>query len=686
MDFTAGNEGRVDYWNIQHGFIFYILTIVAVAIFAWGIWRRFQLWQALGKPEIRWDNAGARIKRLLRDGLLQARLFADPYPGIMHALLFFGFLALFLGTALVAVNYYLARPLDLAYLRGPFYLWFSLVLEIFGLSALLGVILLAWRRFVQKPDRLAYRERPDTTWEEGFVLALIGLIIITGFLVEALRIHVTRAPWEHWSFVGYGLAQLFAGLSAEGGKSWHRFFWWLHAVLSLGFIAYIPYSRLIHIITAPANQYLSSLKPAGHLEPIADFENAETFGVGALEEFTWKQIFDADSCTRCGRCQDGCPAYLSGKPLSPKKLIQDLRDFWLTRAQATVAAREKGAAEAPAADKALAGEVIDLHELWACTNCMYCMEHCPVFIEHVPKIIDLRRFKVLTEADFAAELQLTCRNLENNSNPWGVGAHLRGEWAAELNIPTMAENPAAEYLFYVGCAGSFDDRGKKVSVALAKIMRTAGVSFAILGAEEGCCGDSALRAGNEYLYQSLAQANIETMNGHGVKKIITACPHGYNTIKKEYPAFGGNYEVYHHTEILARLLAEGRINLRKNIPGLFTYHDSCFLGRYNNIYDAPRRLLAAIPQARTVEMGRNRARSFCCGAGGGRMWMEEDQGERINDLRTDEAIAAGATGIVVACPFCLTMMTDGIKDRGKEETMAAGDIAELIWQAMDQET
>ncbi len=685
MEFTVGNEGRVDYWNIQYGFIFYLLAIIAMAIFAWGIWRRFQLWQALGKPEIRWDETAARIKRVLKDGLLQVRLFADPYPGIMHGLIFFGFLVLFLGTALVAVNYYVARPLDLAYLRGTFYLWFSLVLEIFGLAALLGVILLAWRRFVQKPDRLAYREKPDTTWEEGFILALIGLVIITGFLVEALRIHVTKAPWEHWSFVGYGLAQLFFGISEEGGRMLHRLFWWIHAVLSLGFIAYIPYSRLIHIITAPANQFLSSLKPAGHLEPIADFENAETFGVGTIEEFTWKQIFDADSCTRCGRCQDGCPAYLSGKPLSPKKLIQDLRDFWLKRAQLTRTAKERGE-EVPPAEKALVGEAIDLHELWACTNCMYCMEHCPVFIEHVPKIIDMRRFKVLTEADFAPELQLTCRNLENNSNPWGVGAHLRADWAIELDIPTMAESPTAEYLFYVGCAGSFDDRGKKVSVAMAKIMRAAGVSFAILGAEEGCCGDSALRAGNEYLYQSLAQANIETMNGYGVKKIITACPHGYNTIKKEYPSFGGNYEVYHHTEILARLLAEGRITLKKKIPGIFTYHDSCFLGRYNGIYDEPRRLLQAISQAQTVEMGRNRNRSFCCGAGGARMWMEEDQGERINDLRTDEAIALGATGIVVACPFCLTMMTDGIKDRGKEETMAACDIAELIWQAMDRQT
>ncbi|MDI6725501.1 MAG: heterodisulfide reductase-related iron-sulfur binding cluster [Smithellaceae bacterium] len=685
MDFTIGNEGRVDYWNIQYGFIFYLLTIAALAIFAWGVYRRFQQWQALGKPEIRVDEAGRRIKRVLVDGLLQVRLFRDAYPGFMHGLLFFGFAVLFLGTALVATNYYIAAPLGLAYLRGAFYLWFSLILEIFGLAALLGVILFTWRRYIQRPDRLAYQEKPDSTWEDGFILALIAVIVITGFLVEALRIHVTKAPWEVWSFVGYGLAGLFSGVGEGSAKILHRVLWWSHAVLSLGFVAYIPYSRLIHIITSPANQFLSSLKPMGHLEPIADFENAETFGVGTIEEFTWKQIFDADSCTRCGRCQDGCPAYLSGKPLSPKKLIQDLKTFWLARSRETIAAREKGEAP-PASEKTLAGEVIDLHELWACTNCMYCMEHCPVFIEHVPKIIDMRRFKVLTEADFAPELQLTCRNLENNSNPWGVGAHLRAEWAADLEIKTLAEDSQVEYLFYAGCAGSFDDRGKKVSAALAKIMKAAGISFGILGAEEGCCGDSALRAGNEYLFQSLAQTNIETMNGYGVRKIITACPHGLNTMKKEYPHFGGRYEVFHHTEILARLLSEGRITLRKNLPGLFTYHDSCFLGRYNGIYEAPRQLLNGIPGVKTVEMARRRTRSFCCGAGGGRMWMEEDQGERINDLRTDEAIAVSATGIVVACPFCLTMMADGIKDRGKEEMMAACDIAELIWQAMDLET
>jgi len=340
--------------------------------------------------------------------------------------------------------------------------------------------------------------------------------------------------------------------------------------------------------------------------------------------------------------------------------------------------------EAPS-EKTLVGEVVDLHELWACTNCLYCQEHCPALIEHVPKIIGMRQYKVLTEADFGAELQLTYRNIDNNSNPWGIGSHLRADWAKDLGVKTLAEDANVEYLYYVGCAGSFDDRGKKVSTAFAKILQTAGVSFGILGTEEGCCGDSLMRGGNEYSYQALAQANIETMKGYNVKKIICTCPHGYNALKKDYRNFGGEFEVFHHTEIIADLIAQGKITLKKPVEGLCTYHDSCFLGRYNKIYDQPRKILKAVPGLKLKEMERNFAKSFCCGAGGARMWMEEDIGERINNLRTDQAAATGASTVAVGCPFCLTMFSDGIKDRKKEESMAALDIAEIVWKSMDLE-
>lgn len=698
-----GNEGREVFWNAQYFEpILFLLTAVAMAVFAYGLYRRWQMWSALGKPEIRWDNLKERIKAILWNGLLQVKTWKDPYPGIIHGLIFFGFFVLLFGAIFDAGEFHITEPLfNWSFLRGRFYLGFSFLMDLFGLLVLIGVILAMDRRYVTKPDRLGYKGKPDNTSDDAIVLLLIGAIIVTGFIIEALRIYVTNPSWETWSFVGWLLSQTFAGIDYGTAKILHKVSWWMHALLALGFIAYIPYSRLVHMITTPANLFMVTLKPAGSLEPIRDFETASSFGAGNLEDFTWKQIFDSDACTRCGRCQDGCPAYLSGKPLSPKKVIQDIKTHWLERvpeavkAQALAKTKAKSATENAVTEDAavppegalpgLPGKVVDLHELWACTNCMYCMEHCSAAIEHVPKIVSMRQYKVLTEADFAPELQLTYRNMENNSNPWGIGAHLRGDWAKDLGIKTLAEDSNVEYLFYVGCSGSFDDRGKKVSIAFAKILQAAGVSFGILGNEEGCCGDSAMRGGNEYLFQSLAQANIALMNGYGVKKIITACPHGYNALKKDYPNFDGKFEVYHHTEIIADLIAQGKIALKNPVEGLFTYHDSCFLGRYNEIYSEPRKILAAIPGMKIVEMERNLSKSFCCGAGGARMWMEEDIGERINDMRTDQAIAVKADTVAVACPFCLTMISDGIKDRQMTEKMVSLDIAEIVVKSMGME-
>ena len=728
--FTTGHEGREVFWNAEYfePFLF-LFTFVAFAIFAYGIYRRWLMWSAIGKaePEDRASDRNGRIKKLLIDGLLQKKVLQDLFPGVMHGLIFFGFLLLFFGAAFDATEFHVAEPLGIPFLIGKFYLFFSFLMDFAGLAVLVGIFIALDRRYLTKPDRLGYKGTPDNKPDDAIVLLLIAGIIVTGFIIEALRISVTwqQTPWEVWSFVGWALAQALSGVETGTALALHKATWWTHTFIALGFIAYIPYSRMIHMVTTPANYFMATEKPTGTLEPIRDFENAESFGVGTMEEFTWKQLFDADACTRCGRCQEGCPAYLTGKPLSPKKVIQDLKTYWTEKAPAAIAAKkaELLAVEAESADgeaagkqmnpkiktalmwldkldqavdanlpsfhgepteKALVGDVINLDELWACTNCMYCMENCSAAIEHVPKIVGMRQYKVLMEADFAPELQLTYRNMENNSNPWGVGAHLRADWAKEVGVKTLAEDPDVEYLFYVGCAGSFDDSGKKVSVALAKILQAAGVRFGILGTEESCCGDSAMRGGNEYLFQTMAQANIEAMNGYGVKKIIATCPHGYNALKKDYPHFGGNYEVYHHSEVIADLIAEGKIKLKKPVDGRFTYHDSCFLGRYNNVYDQPRKALKAVPGLQLVEMERNLAKSFCCGAGGARMWMEE-HGQRINDTRAKQAIDIKADGIAVGCPFCLTMMCDGIKTHGKEESVVAMDIAEIVWKSMGLE-
>ena len=686
--FGPGNEGREVFWNTTNYQIpLDVFAFIALAIFGWGLYKRLDLWKAMGKAEVRDDNRGERIKNLFRNGILQLSVWRDFYPGLIHGLIFFAFFVLIWGAAIDATSFYTGM-----HLPGKGYLAFSFIMDLFGLFAIVGCILAIDRRYIKKPDRLGYKGVPDNRPDDAIVLVLILAIMVTGYIIEGLRIVATgNSDFEKWSFIGYMVGQFFVGMSMDTLKTSHKLMWWGHAFLAFGFIAYIPFSRLLHIVTSPANQFMATLKPVGQLEPIRDFENAESFGVGKLEEFTWKQIFDSDACTRCGRCQNGCPAYLTGKELSPKKVIQDIKDHWLTRAPlyaaaakvAKTAGADAPAPEIPESEKNLINDAVGVNPVWDCTNCMHCMEHCPVLIEHVPKIVDMRRYKVLTEADFAPELQLTYRNMENNSNPWGIGAHMRGDWAKELGVKTMAEDPTAEYLWYVGCAGSLEDRGKKVSTAFAKIMQAAGVSFAILGTEESCCGDSAMRGGNEYLYQALAQANIEVMNGYGVKKIITTCPHGYNLIKKDYPQLGGTYEVYHHTEIIADLIAKGKIKPTKATEGLFTYHDSCFLGRYNKVYDQPRKILSSVPGLKLVEMEKHHDHGFCCGAGGGRMWMEEHLGERINNTRTDMALKVNATAIATACPFCNTMIMDGLKARNAEDKVVAKDIAEIVWEAME---
>ena len=464
--------------------------------------------------------------------------------------------------------------------------------------------------------------------------------------------------------------------------------------LAFGFIAYLPYSKLIHIVTAPLNMYFESLEPKGTLTYInMEDEDAETFGVAKLEEYTWKDLMDTDACVRCGRCQNNCPAHLSGKPLSPKQLIQDLRQHLTQKGEIILSNRQvliqKGLYGSESAagseevndilNQPLVGNVIEEDVIWACTTCRSCMEQCPVLIEHVPKVVELRRNQVLMESNFPPEAQISFRNMENNGNPWGMGWQTRADWAKGLGVAAISEEPDAEYLYWPGCSGAFDARNRKVSTALVKLLQAAGVKFAILGNEEKCCGDSARRLGNEYLYYSLAQENIETMKGYGVKKIITQCPHCFNTLKNDYPQLGGNFEVIHHAEFLAQLLREGRVKTNQSLEATVTYHDPCYLGRYNDIFSEPREILRTVG-ANLVEMERSHEKSFCCGAGGGRMWLEESLGQRINEMRTEQVVACSANIVGTACPFCLTMLTDGIKV--KEAEVKALDIAEILAQSI----
>ncbi|GAV22676.1 heterodisulfide reductase-related iron-sulfur binding cluster [Carboxydothermus pertinax] len=675
-----GVPQRELYWNINHTakFLMYPLFLIALAIFAYGMYQRYQYWKIGQKTSVKWDFA-----RFLKETFLQRRILNELYPGLMHFGIFWGFTVLFITTLIVAVQ----ADFGIKVFTGNVYLLFSFLADVGGVAAIIGILMAIIRRYIIKPDRL------DNKTDDLVSLLLILTILVTGYFIEGIRIAVAGDNWAAYSPFGNLLAQLLAGANEGTLRLWHAILWWGHMLLAFGFIAYIPYSKLIHLFTAPINQALADPQSAKTF-PLIDLEaeDIESFGVATVEEFTQKQLLDLDSCTRCGRCQDNCPAYLTKKPLSPKKMTQDLKEALNEKAPVIIAKAKaelarKGLGEEAAASevegavtRALIGEIIAEDTIWSCTTCRACQEVCPVYVEHIPKTIELRRNLVLMESSFPQEVQLTFRNMENNGNPWGVGWANRADWAEGLDVPILGEmeNPEEiEYLYWVGCAGSFDERNKKVSRALVKILKAAGVKFAILGTEEKCCGDSARRIGNEYLYQMLAQENIETMNNYKVKKIITACPHCFNTLKNDYPQLGGNYEVIHHSELIAKLLAENKIKLNSKDNRRFTYHDSCYLGRYNRVFNEPREVLRNVG-IQLTEMHRNKETSFCCGAGGGRMWMEETLGERINVERTRQALATNPEGIAVNCPYCLTMLEDGIKAFDKTEEVKVYDIAELV--------
>ncbi len=459
--------------------------------------------------------------------------------------------------------------------------------------------------------------------------------------------------------------------------------WWLHILLLLGFLVYIPISKHLHLLACPFNEWLRNLKPrGGQIYPV-DFESedVEEFGVSRVEGFTKKQLLDLYACAECGRCQDNCPAYQSGKTLSPKLLMTKLRDHLVEQGPSLLRKTNTSSSEeTPAGDAAapaMIGDVISTEEIWACTTCYSCQEQCPVMNEHVNKIVDMRRHLVLMEGEFPHEATLVFRNMEVNGNPLGESALIRGDHLRKLGVPTIGENPDAEMMYWPGCSGALDARNQKVSTAFVKLAESAGVSLATLGNEEKCCGEAARRLGNEYLYQTLALGNVEVLNSYGVKRIVTQCPHCFNTLKNEYPQLGGDFEVLHHTQLLSELIEAGRLELGASERKKVTYHDACYLGRYNGIYELPRQLLRTAGLD-LVEMPRRKTKAFCCGGGGGRMWLEEDEGERINNIRTDEVLGVSPDIAAVACPYCLTMLKDGVDAREAGDRVRVMDIAEIL--------
>ena len=666
--------------SLTEKIIFIFLIIATFFAFAYPVFFRYRIIRS-GLPEKRYENILKRVRDALGKVFLQKCTLKNEriFTGLIHIFIFYG--ALTFDT--MTVNHTLEGFVDNFYLFGQtgFALFFSLIIDIFAILVLVAVIFFVIKRFILRSK--AYATSP---LDSGIIYFLLATATLSYLYFESFAIAIHPGT-ERLSFLGVFLADAVNKLGPTPATlSTHlRVSWWLHILIVYAFIAYVPHSKYFHMLTGPLNVFFRSQKSMGELKALElDIEKAEVFGIERASDFTWKDLLDTFSCMECGRCQDACPAFASEKPLSPKMIIVNLKKHLLQSGRKFIKKQKDEI-------NRLMDGVYSEGEIWTCTTCGACMHVCPVEIEHIPKIVSVRQSQVLMESRFPSELNTFFRNVETNSNPWGIGFASRADWAQGLDVKLMSENTKVEYLFWVGCAGSFDEEGKKIAKSMVSIMNRAGLDFAILGAEEKCCGDSLRRLGNEYLFQMLAEENVELFKKYKVKKIIVICPHGYNTFKHEYPRLLDKFpslsdedkerlkqiEVIHHVELISDLLRQGRLPLSSKRDEIFTYHDSCYLGRHNGIIREPREILAKMSQHKIVELENNKEHSFCCGAGGGLMWTEESLGKRINHLRTDEVIRSQAKIAATSCPFCLTMLQDGLKDKAIA-SIKTKDIAQLV--------
>ncbi len=655
MEFT-----REIYWNVGHGATtlvpMYLFTLAAVALFVNEAWQRIEAYRQGGSVN-RTNNLLVRILSMLKSVFLQTRVLNVRGPGLAHALFFWGFFLLFIGTSLIVLQADFTDLLfGVKFLKGNFYLLFSLVLDLAGLVATVMLAGLFVRRYIVRPAGL------ETKKDDVIMHGLLFAILLSGFVIEGARMAVTElgTPLAVWSPVGLLFAKGFAGMSEVSLLGLHQFTWWFHFALVIVFIGSIPFTKFRHVFTTSANYLLADLGPTGKLVSLdMEDEDADSFGAAVITDMTWKDIFDTDACTQCKRCQDRCPAHNTDKPLSPMKIINQIGEVAFDNPEGNLI------------------EACDKDAIWSCTTCLACQEICPASIEHVSKIVDMRRNMVLMEGEFPGEeVMAAMEQTEVNGNPLGLGYASRGDWAEEVGIKPLSEDPDVDILYFVGCYASFDKRNIKIAKAFIQLCQAAGVKVGILGKEEKCCGEPMRKMGNEYLYQSLATENIELIKGYNVKKVVTSCPHCFNTLAKDYRDLGLEIEVETYTVFLQELLETGKLKLNAEEMSC-TYHDSCYLGRHNNIYDVPRALVEAAG-GQIVEMDKNRAEAFCCSAGGGRIMAEEKLGDRINVKRVEMAVATGAPTLLSNCPFCLTMFEDGIKGADVEDKLSTKDIAEVL--------
>lgn len=670
-----------------------VVIFVVAAVFAG---RRLAFLYGLitsGKPAPgRTDNVGGRIWAELSEVVGQRKLLKKTVPGLAHAFTFWGFIIL-LATIIEAFGALFTPTFAIPLIGHDS--WLGFLEDLFCVLILVALAVFTVLRIKNAPARRERNSRFYGSHLGAAWITLLGitLVIVTLLLYRGAQANLGHFPYGDWAFASHAVASWLSGLGTTGNKVVEFLFLELNIAVIMGFLVFVTYSKHLHIMTAPFNvifsrrpKALGALDTTPNMDP-EELSEDDVFGAGQIEHLTWKQNLDLATCTECGRCQEQCPAWNTGKPLSPKLVVMGLRDHLFKSAPSLLGPNASKTTDVP-----LVPNVIDADVLWSCTTCGACVEACPVDIEHVDVIVDMRRYKVLMDSEFPTEANLMLRNVENQGDPWGLGSSKRLDWtkALEFEVPVITgEIPEdVEYLFWVGCAGALDERASKTTQSVARLLHSGGVKFAVLGPKESCTGDPARRLGNEYLYQMQAMSNIETLSSAKVKKIIASCPHCVNSLANEYPSLGGDYEVIHHSQVLKRLVSEGKLSPTGPVNATVTYHDPCYLGRHNSVYDEPRSVLNSVPGIQTVEMHKHRSKGFCCGAGGSRMWLEEKIGKRVNMERTDQALNTGADMVSTACPYCLIMLDDGVKQRQAEgtvsEDMKVMDLSQILEKSLTE--